>query len=85
MPRPDVAQLDEQIERLREGGTLTENEVKVLCDKVSDVYGMRSIVMANDNKLGWFAFSSTLIIYQPFGPLYINVYYYFPLIILISL
>ena len=37
MPRPDVAQLDEQIERLREGGTLTENEVKVLCDKVSDV------------------------------------------------
>lgn len=38
MPRPDVAQLDEQIERLRGGGTLTENEVKVLCDKVSDVY-----------------------------------------------
>ena len=48
MPRPDVAQLDEQIERLREGGTFTENEVKVLCDKVSDVYAMRSIVMAND-------------------------------------
>ena len=35
MPRPDVDQLDEQIERLRGGGTLTENEVKVLCDKVS--------------------------------------------------
>lgn len=34
MPRPDVDQLDEQIERLRGGGTLTENEVKVLCDKV---------------------------------------------------
>lgn len=34
MPRPDVDQLDEQIERLRNGGTLTENEVKVLCDKV---------------------------------------------------
>ena len=49
MPRPDVAQLDEQIERLREGGTLTENEVKVLCDKVSDVHCMvRSIVMSND-------------------------------------
>jgi hypothetical protein len=36
MPRPDVDQLDEQIERLRGGGTLTENEVKVLCDKVSE-------------------------------------------------
>jgi hypothetical protein len=35
MPRPDVDQLDSQIERLRGGGTLTENEVKVLCDKVS--------------------------------------------------
>jgi hypothetical protein len=28
-------QLDEQIERLRGGGTLSENEVKALCDKVS--------------------------------------------------
>ena len=36
MPRPDVDQLDEQIERLRGGGTLTENEVKVLCDKVRE-------------------------------------------------
>ena len=35
MPRPDVDQLDSQIARLRSGGTLTENEVKVLCDKVS--------------------------------------------------
>jgi hypothetical protein len=34
MPRPDVDQLDSQIARLRGGGTLTENEVKVLCDKV---------------------------------------------------
>ena len=34
MPRPDVDQLDEQIDTLRSGGTLTENEVKVLCDKV---------------------------------------------------
>ena len=34
MPRPDVDQLDEQIGRLRGGGTLSENEVKVLCDKV---------------------------------------------------
>ena len=35
MPRPDVDQLDEQIERIRGGGALTENEVKVLCDKVN--------------------------------------------------
>ena len=84
MPRPDVAQLDEQIERLREGGTLTENEVKVLCDKVSDVHCMvRSMLWPMI--IGWFAFSPLLIIYQPFGPLHINVYYYFPLIILISL
>ena len=27
--------LDEQIERLRKGDTLLENEVKALCDKVS--------------------------------------------------
>ena len=26
--------IDEQIERLRAGGTLTENEVKALCSKV---------------------------------------------------
>lgn len=26
--------IDEHIERLRNGGTLTENEVKVLCEKV---------------------------------------------------
>jgi hypothetical protein len=29
------AELDEQIERLRKGDTLPENEVKVLCNKVS--------------------------------------------------
>jgi hypothetical protein len=33
--RGDIDHLDEQIERLRNGGTLTENEVKILCDKVS--------------------------------------------------
>ncbi|EJK64790.1 hypothetical protein THAOC_14441, partial [Thalassiosira oceanica] len=33
MPRPDVDLLDEQIERLRGGGTLTEREVHILCDK----------------------------------------------------
>jgi len=38
MPRPDVDQLDSQIARLRSGGTLTENEVKVLCDKVSILF-----------------------------------------------
>jgi hypothetical protein len=30
----DIATLDEKIERLRVGDTLTENEVKALCDKV---------------------------------------------------
>ncbi len=33
--RGDIDSLDEQIERLRNGGTLMENEVKILCDKVS--------------------------------------------------
>jgi hypothetical protein len=28
-------EIDGQIERLRTGGTLSENEVKALCDKVS--------------------------------------------------
>ena len=28
------AEVDEQIERLRKGNTLPENEVKVLCEKV---------------------------------------------------
>lgn len=31
----DIGQLDEQIERLRSGGTLSENEVKALCETVS--------------------------------------------------
>ena len=30
----ETGALDEQIERLRGGDTLTENEVKALCDKV---------------------------------------------------
>lgn len=30
-----TSELDEQIERLRKGGTLSENEVKALCEKVS--------------------------------------------------
>ena len=33
MARPTI-DIDEQIDRLRAGGTLTENEVKALCDKV---------------------------------------------------
>lgn len=45
MPRPDVGQLDEQIERLRTGGTLSENEVKVLCDKVSINGGEKLMVI----------------------------------------
>ena len=31
----ETSHLDEHIEKLRNGGTLTENEVKALCDKVS--------------------------------------------------
>jgi hypothetical protein len=31
----DIGQLDEQIERLRGGGTLSENEVRALCETVS--------------------------------------------------
>lgn len=30
--------LDEQIERMKGGGTLSENEVKILCDRVSSVF-----------------------------------------------
>lgn len=33
--RMTVAELDEQIERLRQGDTLAENEVKALCERVS--------------------------------------------------
>jgi hypothetical protein len=33
-----TAELDEQIERLRKGDTLPENQVKALCDKVSVVF-----------------------------------------------
>ena len=32
----ETAALDEQIERLRGGDTLTENEVRALCEKVSN-------------------------------------------------
>ena len=32
----DASLLDDHIERLRGGDTLTENEVKALCDKVSE-------------------------------------------------
>ena len=49
MPRPDVDQLDEQIERLRTGGTLSENEVKVLCDKVSINGGEKLMVIVPHN------------------------------------
>ena len=31
----DAETLDERIEKLRNGDTLTENEVRALCDKVS--------------------------------------------------
>jgi hypothetical protein len=33
----ELAYLDAQIEKLRVGGTLTENEVRALCEKVSSM------------------------------------------------
>ncbi len=30
-----IAELDEQIARLKDGGTLTEKEVEILCERVS--------------------------------------------------
>ena len=33
----DFTRLDEHIERLRAGDTLTENEIKALCDKVGSL------------------------------------------------
>ncbi|EEC42884.1 predicted protein [Phaeodactylum tricornutum CCAP 1055/1] len=33
----DTAKIDEHIERLREGNTLTENEVKALCEKAKEI------------------------------------------------
>jgi hypothetical protein len=35
MSGDNVDQLDEQIARMKGGGTLSEQEVKVLCDRVS--------------------------------------------------
>lgn len=32
------AEIDEQIERLRKGDTLAENDVKALCEKVSGMW-----------------------------------------------
>lgn len=43
--RGDIDHLDEQIDRLRNGGTLTENEVKILCDKVSSVCALPVMIM----------------------------------------
>ena len=41
MARPTI-DIDEQIDRLRAGGTLTENEVKALCEKVRRTCGDRT-------------------------------------------
>jgi hypothetical protein len=35
MTGDSIELLDEQIERMKGGGTLSENEVKILCDRVS--------------------------------------------------
>lgn len=45
----EIAKLDEHIQALREGNTLTENEVKALCDKV------RARKQANCKMNGWAA------------------------------
>ena len=37
----DIAKLDDRIEKLRNGSTLTENEVKALCDQVNLRYVFR--------------------------------------------
>ena len=42
----DLASLDEQIERLRGGDTLTENEVRALCDRVSWLLSVLSVGQA---------------------------------------
>jgi len=66
----EIAKLDEHIQSLREGNTLTENEVKALCDKVrartqaSNTYKMNDLaVLLNGagvcvswiSELYWFA------------------------------
>lgn len=40
-------EIDEHIERLRGGGTLTENEVKNLCEKVSIEYFTSNLISTN--------------------------------------
>ena len=54
-----TADLDDQIERLRKGDTLPENQVKLLCDKVSDtlcvcVFGgvLQHNAFTNDQRVG---------------------------------
>jgi hypothetical protein len=42
--------VDEHIDRLRNGGTLTENEVKNLCDKVS----YAATYISQENMVGLF-------------------------------
>lgn len=42
--------LDEQIERMKGGGTLSENEVKILCDRVSAFKTEFSVAGGHD---GW--------------------------------
>lgn len=43
----ELARLDEHIDSLREGNTLTENEVKALCEKVRTTQTTTS--MADDD------------------------------------
>lgn len=38
MTGDSIELLDEQIERMKGGGTLSENEVKILCDRVSECW-----------------------------------------------
>jgi hypothetical protein len=47
-----TAEVDEQIERLRKGDTLAENEVKALCDKVSEYFAWL-INFRDLSRFGW--------------------------------
>jgi hypothetical protein len=55
----DLAKLDEHIERLRKGDTLTENEVKALCEKVRPQHSttepcLKHLIEARTSSNIWF-------------------------------
>lgn len=48
MTGDSIELLDEQIERMKGGGTLSENEVKILCDRVS-AYRHELVAVGHDD------------------------------------